>query len=140
MLLNLTRTDNTKRYCGGTLIAPNFVLTAASCIENATNINVGVGIISFYNPTDTQNSSVYRLHPDYNFTNGVNDIAIIKLDKNFTYRDNVGSILLPGKSQVNSSFVYQQCSFSGFGMTNRSKCSDMSEALTIYSNKKMFLL
>lgn len=119
MLLNSTRSDNTKKYCGGTLIAPNFVLTAASCIENATNIKVDVGIISFYNPTETQNSSLYRIHPNYDISNGLNDIAIIKLARNFTIRDNVRSVMLPGISQVNSSFVYQQCYFAGFGMTNQ---------------------
>lgn len=129
MLLNSTKTDNTRRYCGGTLIAPNFVLTAASCIENATNIKVDVGIISFYNPTDTQYSTLYRLHPNYNVQNGLNDIAIIKLDRNFTYRDNVRSIMLPGYSQKNNSFVYQQCYFSGFGMTNQ--CNLRSEKIFI---------
>ncbi|KAJ6641142.1 Collagenase [Pseudolycoriella hygida] len=133
VLLNSTRSDNTNKYCGGSLIAPNFVLTAASCIQNATNIKVSTGIISFYNATETQNATLYRLHNEYDSAKGLNDIAIIKLDKNFTYHDTVRPITLPGKSQVNNTFVYQQTYFSGFGMTNQSD-NHMSNILQYSSN------
>ncbi|KAJ6641141.1 Collagenase [Pseudolycoriella hygida] len=133
VLLSATRPDNTRRNCGGSLIAPNFVLTVASCIETATTIKVDAGIISYYNATETQNATLYRLHDEYDSAKGLNDIAIIRLDKNFTYHDNVRPITLPGKSQVNNTFVYQQTYFSGFGMTNQSS-NQMSNTLQYSSN------
>ncbi|KAL7022983.1 hypothetical protein ACKWTF_012445 [Chironomus riparius] len=74
--------QNQGQKCGGTLIAPQYVLTSATCVFDpvegiATVINA---TFPQYRPTEFVNYKLkVYIHPAYNSTTHADDVAIIKL-------------------------------------------------------------
>eukprot|EP00934_Nitzschia_sp_Nitz4_P006765 Nitzschia sp. Nitz4//NODE_293_length_29386_cov_71.949235//18112//19537//NITZ4_additional_000037-RA//1//CDS//3329531833//6755//frame0 len=72
--------------CGGTLIAGDMVLTAASCTTDGPLTSALVG---FHDPTDTSYEEFViiktSVHPSYDSTTGSYDIAILQLDSSSTF-------------------------------------------------------
>ncbi|XP_070497984.1 ionotropic receptor 21a [Chironomus tepperi] len=74
--------QNQGQKCGGTLIAPQYVLTSATCVFDPVEGVATVVNVTFpqYRPTEYVNSKLkVYIHPHYNATTHADDIAIIKL-------------------------------------------------------------
>ena len=78
--------------CAGSIISDTYILTAASCFFNfhdSTSLfSVRAGIYDFFNPNITseqirQVSHIF-VHPSYNASGYVNDIALIRLTRPLT--------------------------------------------------------
>jgi len=86
-IVSLKDSATQTHFCGATLIAEQWVLTAAHCLFNSGNLKSASQITATVGEYDLNSTPVtpavsikqLYVHPDYNSATSVNDIALLKL-------------------------------------------------------------
>ncbi|XP_076672207.1 venom serine protease 34 [Andrena cerasifolii] len=96
-------------YCGGTIIATTYVLSAAHCFTNRNIQELGalVGEHDWTTGTDTNATVLHRvsqvqIHPNYVKTLNLNDIAVVKTVGVIKFDNLVGPACLPFQHSADS--------------------------------------
>ncbi|XP_052873595.1 collagenase-like [Anopheles cruzii] len=103
------------RWCGGSLVSVNYVITAASCFLDPGPTTVLLGASDTTNVADIVVASEIILHQAFVASQNLNDIALVRLARPANITNNIQLARLPNWRQAESLFIGQLATVSGWG-------------------------
>ncbi|XP_040071187.1 chymotrypsinogen 2-like [Ixodes scapularis] len=113
-------------FCGGSIIEPDIVVTAAHCLRGIVpaNIQVQAGLLDLNNPpnySQVRNVQKFAAHESFDMWSNEgkpNDIALLKLAEPFDFGESeghIGAVCLPAKDRPLEGDVV----VTGWGLTSQ---------------------
>lgn len=95
----LVYVESDNRLCGGAIIDPSWIVTAAHCVDgiraNQVDVHAGITTLSSRSTQNEVNVVNVIVHPSWDAANYRSDIALLQVDPAFATSPTVQSIALP---------------------------------------------
>ncbi|XP_059062105.1 chymotrypsin BII-like [Achroia grisella] len=104
-------TSGLLQTCAGSLINSRWVLTTASCLNDARFIWIRYGAVDVISPELVTESSAVRLNPGYNAQTGANNIGLISINRAVESSENISPVNVAGQDDE----VPESANFCAYG-------------------------
>ncbi|XP_017754464.1 PREDICTED: chymotrypsin-1-like [Eufriesea mexicana] len=109
--------QNGRHFCGGSILNSRYILTAAHCVDGQTDprkISVHVGTNQLSSAGEAYGVEKIAEHREYNSIRLINDVALLRVDKDIAFNSLVKAIPLATGS---ATYEGSSCVLSGWGTT-----------------------
>lgn len=133
--LLLSDSDSESSWCSGSLIANEWILTSAHCIEGIEEATVYLGSSNYQlsKVTHKVKKENFSMHPDWNRRNIENDIALIKIPYT-SYSEKIKPVKLASIKETDTTYIENNVITSGWGHVSDSSVGISSELDWSYMN------
>lgn len=112
--------DRGFHICGGSIIAPNFILTAAHCTQSneAKNLKIRAGSSKYMSGGVEIQVKTITQHPDFDYWTIDYDFSVLELEEDLEFSDKIAPIELPQQDEEVIDGIL--CFVTGWGNTQNS--------------------